>query len=360
MFGDSNPVVSGQQKRSYVKKLRVGVALSGGVDSTAAALLLKKHYTVTGFFMQLAQPDIEQHIARVRGVADTLGIPLHIVDLADAFERCVLNYFDSSYRRGLTPNPCVVCNAEIKFGLLLNAVVEAGMEKMATGHYARLEQSEYGFRLYKGADATKDQSYFLSRLHQSQLSRIIFPLGGYIKESLYSYVEECGFTSFRGSESQDVCFLQDRKIGEYLRQRFAFIPGAIMATDGTVLGHHTGIGNYTIGQRRGLGISAALPLYVVGIDAQLNQVIVGGEDELYTRDLFLDDLHWTAGRRPSLTQPFQVKIRSTHTGEAAELQPAANGRMHLRFSRAQRAVSPGQFGVLYRDDEVLGAGTIVR
>ncbi len=348
------------QKRSCVKKSRVGVALSGGVDSTAAALLLKRHYNVTGFFMQLAQPDIKRQIARVRCVADKLDIPLHIVDLADAFERCVLDYFDSSYRRGLTPNPCVVCNAEIKFGLLLDAVTEAGMEKMATGHYVRLEQSKHGYHLYKGADAAKDQSYFLCRLRQSQLARLIFPLGEHIKEHLYGYVEECGIGSFRGSESQDVCFLQDLKVGEYLRHRFAFIPGAIVATDGTELGRHAGIGNYTIGQRRGLGISAQEPLYVVEIDADLNQVVVGGEDELHSRDLLLDDLRWIAGREPSLDQPFQAKIRSTHTGSTAELRPAANCRMHLRFQEAQRAASPGQFAVLYRGDEMLGSGEIVK
>jgi len=342
-----------------VKKLQVGVALSGGVDSTATALLLKKHYNVTGFFMQLAQPDLQRQIERVRDVAGKLDIPLRIMDLAEDFEKRVLNYFRSRYRRGLTPNPCVVCNTEIKFGLLLDGVIEAGMEKMATGHYVRLKKSGRDFQLHKGVDPAKDQSYFLARLGQSQLAGLLFPLGEHRKKDIYDYVEEHGFNSFRGGESQDVCFLQGVSVGKYLQKHSACTPGAIVTVDGTVLGRHSGIGNYTVGQRRGLGISADRPLYVVAIDAHRNEVVVGGNDELYRHTLLLDDLHWLAGRPPSGNQTFQVKIRSTHSGGEAELQPAENGRMRLHFKEAQRAAAPGQFGVIYRGDEVLGAGEIV-
>lgn len=334
--------------------------MSGGVDSTACALMLKEKYEVQGFFMRLAQPDFSEQKLRVEHIADKLGIDLEIVDLRDEFEQTVLHYFSGSYFNGLTPNPCVKCNKEIKFGLFLDSILKKGMSKMATGHYARITRENDIYHLKTGLDPKKDQSYFLARLNQQQLGSVLFPLGDKEKESIYTFVEEQGFTHFRGQESQDVCFLEKNQIGRFLDNRNgqSTSMGKIVTTDGKVLGEHTGLFHYTIGQRKGLGISHPEPLYVVGLDAVNNTVLVGTNDELFSKTIQVKDLHWLSGTPPDLDQPYNVRIRYSHRGSPAQLKLQQSNCGTFTFSEAQRAITPGQFAVVYNNTELLGSGII--
>ncbi len=344
-----------------MKQIRVGLAMSGGVDSTSIALMLKDKYNVTGFFMQLAQPDLPQQIQRVSTIADQIGIPLKVIDLTTHFQEKVLDYFSASYFSGLTPNPCMICNREIKFGLFMDAIIAAGMDKIATGHYARVEKRNDLFHLLKGKDPHKDQSYFLSRLNQEQLSRILFPLGNMLKTDIYDYAEKSGFPDFRGMESQDICFLENQGVGDYLRLRFpqASKPGPLKTLDGAVLGNHNGLYNYTIGQRRGLGISDVTPYYVTKLNPEDNSVIVGKNKDLFRTTINLHNLHWLSGQIPELNRDYQVRIRYSHKGSLARLNKRDNDTFQLQFQSAQRAITPGQFGVIYKDDGVLGSGEIL-
>jgi tRNA-specific 2-thiouridylase len=344
-----------------VKERQIGIALSGGVDSTACALLLREHYQVKGFFMQLAQPNFAAQKARVETIAERLGIPLQIINLQQEFKQRVLDYFSGSYYQGLTPNPCVICNREIKFGLFMEAILSAGMDKMATGHYARIEQKEDVYHLHSGDDPKKDQSYFLSRLTQEQLSKVIFPLGEQTKESTYRFVEEHGFDDFQGLESQDVCFLENSRLGNFLEDHSTGenVTGSIVSTSGKVLGHHKGLFRYTIGQRKGLGIASEAPLYVVGLDATANRVIVGRNEELFKKQIRVRELHWLAAKAPDTAIDYKVRIRYSHRGSTARLILDDNGCGDIIFQEPQRAVTPGQFAVIYHDTELLGSGIIL-
>jgi tRNA-specific 2-thiouridylase len=344
-----------------VREKQIGIALSGGVDSTACALLLREHYQVKGFFMQLAQPNFTAQKARVEAIAKKLGITLQIINLQQEFEKRVLDYFSGSYFQGLTPNPCVICNREIKFGLFMEAILGAGMDIMATGHYARIEQTDNSFHLYSGDDPKKDQSYFLSRLTQQQLAKVIFPLGEKTKKSTYRFVEEHGFDDFHGLESQDVCFLENSQIGAFLENRSTSenVTGPIVSTSGKVLGRHKGLFRYTIGQRKGLGVSSDTPLYVVGLDATGNRVIVGKNEELYSKTIRVQKLHWITDNMPDMSIDYMVRIRYSHKGSPARLVLDDHGGGDIIFHEPQRAVTPGQFAVIYHDTELLGSGIIL-
>jgi len=348
------------KSRDQVGKTQIGIAMSGGVDSTACALLLQKKYEVHGFFMQLAQPDITNQIQRVQDVAARLNIPLQIIDLKSRFEEKVLNYFAQSYQNGYTPNPCMICNAKIKFGLFMDAICDHGIERIATGHYANTIEQHGCFFLKRGEDDRKDQSYFLARLSQKQLARVEFPLGAMTKTEVYDFVEEHGFTDFRGQESQDVCFLGDSSVGHFLETTTtaSAASGEIIDTKGVVLGQHNGIYNYTIGQRRGLGIAAATPLYVIRIDAADNRIVVGENQELFQNTIEIDDVLWSCNKPPLTDHEYQVKIRYGHQGESATIEQISESRYRLSFNAKQRAVTPGQFAVLYDQDLVMGSGTI--
>ena len=333
--------------------------MSGGVDSTACALILSARHRVEGFFMRLPHRRTDMQEARARVIADRLGIPLQVVDLQQAFEQQVLKHFSSEYFSGRTPNPCMVCNRTIKFGLLLEAILAAGHDKMATGHYARLDNAGPRPRLFQGIDSGKDQSYFLSRLSHEQLARTLFPLGDQHKEDTYRLVEERGFTDFRGLESQDVCFLENREIGGFLEARAGEhdCSGPIVDRSGRQLGRHHGFFRYTIGQRRGLGIAAAEPLYVIALDAATNTVVVGGNHDLLSDRMAVRDWHWLAGTPPVGDRIFTVRIRSTHHGAPARLLLAGDkGEIH--FQEQQRAITPGQFAVVYDGAELLGSAII--
>ncbi len=344
-----------------MERKKVGIAMSGGVDSTSCALLLQKEYDVSGFFMELAQPDIEKQKKRVRETAHRIGIPLTIINLQGKFQKKVLDYFTSSYDSGLTPNPCMVCNREIKFGLFMDEIMQHGMDCIATGHYARVLQKDDGFHLHTGIDPTKDQSYFLARLTQKQLSRVIFPLGSQTKETTYRYIEKQGFDSFRGQESQDVCFYDSNKIADYLQQNLSDCDrqGEIVTANGKVLGLHSGLFRYTIGQRRGLGISDTTPWYVIRLDGKKNQVVVGKNDALFNKEITLKQLNWISTTEPDFSCEYTVRIRYSHRGSTAILKKIGEDMCQIRFSEQQRAITPGQFGVIYQDDEVIGSGVII-
>jgi tRNA-uridine 2-sulfurtransferase len=346
-----------------VKKKKIGIAMSGGVDSTACGLLLRQDYEVQGFFMRLAGPDLPiqtDQEQRARHIAGQLGIDLHVIDLSREFAATILHYFTTTYQQGRTPNPCMLCNHAIKFGLFLDAILAQGMEGMATGHYARIAQQGNIFQLYQGIDRAKDQSYFLARLNQQQLRHSLFPLGERNKEEVYQLVEEHGFTDFRGQESQDVCFLGDTPISEFLSTRIpqAEQAGDIINSEGRVLGKHQGLFHYTIGQRRGLGLADPTPWYVTGLAPQSRSVIVGKEADLYRDTMVIRRPHWLTGQTPEAGQTYQVKIRYRHQGVDAKIRKRDEEYWEIEFVTPQRAITPGQFGVIYEDDRVIGCGEI--
>jgi tRNA-specific 2-thiouridylase len=335
------------------------VAMSGGVDSSVtAALLQQRGYTVVGVFMLLAQADGLIQAERARRIADSLGICLEVVDLAAEFKRQVLDYFSGAYQAGKTPNPCVVCNRTIKFGLLREFGRSLGITAMATGHYARTAVGPDGrVRLLTGLDPKKDQSYFLAALGQQQLAGLSFPLGETTKEEVYRAAAELGLSGLHSAESQDICFLHGRNLSDFFAG-LPLRPGDFVTRSGEVRGRHQGIHLYTVGQRRGLGIPDATPYYVVGLDPVGNQVVIGKEEDLWQDRLTLAEMRWTAGVAPELPQSFMVKIRYRHAAAPALVSQESDGSYSIKFTAPQRAITPGQFAVLYQDDEVIGSGAI--
>ena len=338
----------------------IGVAMSGGVDSTVTAgLLLEQGFSVHGFFMVLPLPGLDQQISRVTRIARHLQIPLHCVDLRQQFNITIIQYFVDSYRQGLTPNPCVVCNQMIKCGQLMQEMTACGMAKMATGHYARIMHSDDDtVTLHRAVDLSKDQSYFLCRLSAEQLERLILPLGNWKKSAVYEQARRMEALDFDGKESQDVCFLANRELTSFLaEQGLPGRSGEIRTGDGKVLGSHRGIWQYTVGQRRGLGIPDATPWYVTALDTATNQVIIDKNDKLFHRDLLLRDVQWLIPAQDN--RKGRVQIRSRHRAAEAEIQPLDNNRAQVCFAEPQRAITPGQFAVFYQEQQVIGSGIIM-
>jgi len=334
--------------------------MSGGVDSSVTASLLRqKGFAVHGFFMLLPLPGAEKHIKRVQSVADHLSIPLHCIDMKEFFSRTVIDYFIRTYRNGYTPNPCIICNQQIKFGTLMNIIRNEGMEKMATGHYARIKKmSDGNFILQRGCDPKKDQSYFLCRLAAEQLENLILPLGDLTKEEVYDLAAELNLSGIHGPESQDICFLAGETISTFFaKQGIGDSPGDIISTKGTVIGQHRGLWRHTVGQRRGLGLPDATPWYVKQLDAENNRLVVCKNDALFTRKIVIRDVLWTD---PAVPTPWQgyVQIRGRHKASPAKIVAGGNGLWIITFETRQRAVTPGQFAVFYREDSVAGSGII--
>jgi tRNA-specific 2-thiouridylase len=341
-----------------LSKKRVAVALSGGVDSSAAALLLKEAaYEVIGIHMRLwDSPGFDDQAHRAEDICRTLDIPYHQVDVQREFESCVVDYFCREYQQGRTPNPCVACNQHIKFGLLLDKALSLGADYLATGHYARVEHSRDGHRLLKATDTRRDQSYFLYTLTQEKLGRVLFPLGEHSRDEVKQMAKQTGLPTATKS-SQDLCFISQKNYGAFLSQRFGTLPGDIVDTQGKRLGQHRGIAFYTIGQRHGLGLASGKPLYVIRIEPESNRIVLGPEEELYSRRLAADKVNWISGKAPQEPITVTAKIRYKSKEAEAILVPRDDS-VDVHFTQPQKAVTPGQAIVFYNVDEVLGGAII--
>jgi len=346
--------------------MRIAVAMSGGVDSSVAALLLRRDgHDVAGITMVLGTAGTSEAadaLARAEAAARILGIPHRAVDVSAAFQRSVVDYFVSEYAQGRTPNPCIPCNRILKFGLLLDGARADGASMLATGHYARATPRQPGgpVALRRGLDAAKDQSYFLYSLTQVQLTHVLFPLGDLTKSEVRRIALEAGIPTTRADESADACFVPGGDVAEFLRARApgAATPGPIVDSSGARIGTHRGYGLYTVGQRSALGLSRATPAYVVRIVPRENTVVVGEDRDLYADVLEAEDLSWVAGAPPARRFRATAKVRYAGRAEACDVA-LDRGRAAVRFVAPQRAVTPGQAVVFYDGDEVLGGGTIV-
>ncbi len=351
---------------------KVIVAMSGGVDSSVAALLLKREgYQVIGVTMRLfnieektlpayykgccAVDDVED----ARRVCEILGAPHYVLNLQREFKSHVIDYFVAEYQRGGTPHPCIACNDRIKFSFLLQRAHFLGAAYVATGHYARILHGQEGYRLLTGADAAKDQSYVLYGMTQSQLSHTLMPVGWRPKEEIRELARNAGFPNADKPDSQEICFIPMGDYRDFLKKRVTPKPGRLVASDGAEVGTHRGIEFYTVGQRRGLGLSSPIPLYVTDINPGTGDVTVGPEPELYRRDLWVSGANYPSGLEPPQGVRVSVKIRYKSEPVAATLHPRGPDAL-VRFDEPQRAVTPGQAAVFYRGQEVLGGGRIVR
>lgn len=337
---------------------KVAVAMSGGVDSSvAAALLNKAGYHVSGIHARLwSEAEPKGHLSDLKGICRQLGIPFKQVDLTDDFRRLVVDYFSQEYSRGRTPNPCVVCNQQVKFGLLMEKALDGGADYLATGHYARVETAPEGYRLLKGADQAKDQSYFLYRLGQKQLARLLLPLGELSKEKVKKMAAELGLPTTSRSESQDICFIPGNDYRAFIAEHVSFQSGDIVDVKGKVLGQHRGLAHYTVGQRQGLGLSLPEHLYVIELDAGNNRLVVGSRDQLLHSVLLASQLSWVSGKAP--VGPVKVSARVRYRAPEVAADLCLNNGAEVRFEEPQQAVAPGQSVVFYQDEVVLGGGII--
>jgi len=339
------------------------VALSGGVDSAVAAqLLIQANYHVSGVTLRLWSdgPGTERTAQRAHQVALQLGIPFTILDAERRFRDRVVDYFLSEYAAGRTPNPCVVCNQELKFRLLFEFAAASQIPFVATGHYARINHSQAGYELMRGLDRQKDQSYFLHRLRQDQLSQLLFPVGEHTKQEIRSLAQACNLPAAGQAESQDICFIPEGDYRQFL-VRFSpnlCQPGPIYDSSGNLLGQHQGCAAYTIGQRKGLGISAAEPLYVLTIEPAANRLIVGPARELGQDECHFQNMHYISSM--ATTQPFSALAQIRYRAEPTQVTvtPYDSKTVHVQFSEKQRDITPGQFLVLYHDQTVIGGGAI--
>jgi len=338
------------------------VGISGGVDSAVAAAILKERgYRVEGLYIQNGFPAGSERDAAA--VAATLGFPLHTLDTASSFRKDVVDYFAGEYLAGRTPNPCIVCNKKIKFRYLLEEARTRGLDSIATGHYARIEDSggEDGFRLFKGIDRGKDQSYFLFRLGQEELGHLIFPNGERTKKEIQEMAQGLGLPP--GKESQEICFIPDDNYRNFLENYPVTLPrpGNIVDREGNVVGRHRGTHTVTIGQRKGLNIASRRPYYVLEINTERDEVIVGREEDQFASGLIADNCSWIS-KNPvgGDTLHARTYIRYRHRGVDSEIIPLPGGQVQVRFMTPQKAVAPGQAAVFYQGDCLTGGGWIER
>ncbi len=349
---------------------KVVVAMSGGVDSSVAAALLKQQgYEVIGMMLRLwSEPGKEESnrcctpdaMALARRVAANLDIPFYVVDAKEVFRKTVVEYFLDGYARGETPNPCLICNRQIRWEFLLNHALALEAEFMATGHYVRKQDAGDRHQLLRAVDRSKDQSYVLHVLNQEKLKRALFPVGDYTKPEIRKIAESFGLPTASRHDSQDLCFLAGDNYRNFLQRNAADMlkPGKITRRDGKVVGEHNGLANYTIGQRKGLGVSSAVPLYVLDKDATSNTVIVGTQDELGSRELIAHNVNWISGEAPNESFRAEVKIRYTAKEAEALVMPLEDGQVKVQFDAPQRDITAGQAAVFYQGDVLLGGGLI--
>jgi len=367
---------------SEITQERIVVAMSGGVDSCASALLLcEQGYAVIGVAMQVwdyrknggnatratccAPSDFDD----AREIADSRAFPFYVFDFEDSFYDAVIEPFVNSYLRGQTPNPCLDCNRKVKFHELRERARALGADKVATGHYAQIRKKPDGsMGLYTAADKEKDQSYFLYALTQDDLRTTLFPVGSMTKPQVRDYLYEHGFDVASKAESQDICFVSS-SVAEFVKKSSGVtLPGgSFVDREGKQLGTHEGVHQFTVGQRKGLGLSDRFPLYVVDIDSEENTVRVGPKEDLERKDFFVGDLSWVSGTAPTGPITARVKLRYRHPGVICRIEPLANSRARLEFLDEWTAVSPGQAAVFYSTEaesdaalEVLGGGRILK
>lgn len=337
---------------------RVVVAMSGGVDSSVAAALLKQSgYEVSGIHMGLGEGIMPSALADLERTCQILDIPLYKLKLEREFKRLVIDYFCQEYSRGRTPNPCVACNQYVKFDVLLERALETGAEHFATGHYARVESGPEGYKLKKAVDISKDQAYFLYTLGQEQLRYLLLPLGELTKERVKAIARELDLPASGHRESQDVCFIPDDDYREFIAANIPLREGEIVDINGEMLGKHRGLALYTVGQRQGLGLGSSEPLYVLKLDAESNKFVVGTREQALHNVLVARQLCWVSGKTPQTPMEITARIRYRAPEAAAELYPGGDS-VELRFVEPQSAIAPGQSVVFYQGDEVLGGGII--
>src|SRR5579859_97195 len=354
---------------------RVVVAMSGGVDSSvAAALLVQQGYDVIGMMMRLWSEDGEgargynrcctpDQMDDARRIADDLGIPFYVLDTRDVFKNTIVHFFIDQYSQGNTPNPCLECNRHIRFEWLLNNALALDADYLATGHYARIQQTTEGdYQLLKGVDETKDQSYVLSVMGQSQLAHTMFPVGGYHKPEVRALAEKFGLPVASKHDSQDLCFLADGDYRRFLAQHApkTIKPGPILLRDGRQIGEHNGLPNYTIGQRKGINLSWPEPLYVLATDSRRNALIVGTAAELGSDRLTANTITWIKGSPPADSFRAEVKVRYKARPVWATINVIADDRIEVKFDAPVRHITPGQGAICYDGDVCLGGGIIER
>ncbi|OGT66108.1 MAG: tRNA 2-thiouridine(34) synthase MnmA [Gammaproteobacteria bacterium RIFCSPLOWO2_02_47_7] len=357
-----------------MKKQKVIVGLSGGVDSSVCALLLQEQgYQIEGLFMKnwdertpagscMWEADVEDAMR----VCQTLGIPLNTVDLSAAYWTGVFSHFIDEYKSGRTPNPDILCNQEIKFRAFLDHALQLGADRIATGHYARIVQQDGTYHLLKGLDKNKDQSYFLCRLNQEQLARSLFPVGELEKTTVRELAKKAGFITHDKKDSTGICFIGERPFREFLGRYIPRQTGEIRTTDGKTVGTHDGIFYYTLGQRQGLGIGGIQganeePWYVVGKDIEKNILYIGqGHDHplLYSQKLTATNLHWISGQLPAIPFQCSAKTRYRQADQDCVIEQIENRQCEVRFTVPQRAATPGQYIVFYQADTCLGGAII--
>jgi len=359
-------------------KKKVVVGLSGGVDSSVAAYLLKEQgYDVIGVTMQIWQEEDvftqEEEggccglsaVDDARRVAQLLDIPYYVMNFREDFQKSVIDYFVEEYQKGCTPNPCNACNRHVKWEALLKRAKEIGADYIATGHYARVKQLENGrYTIQNSVTAQKDQTYALYNLTQDQLACTLMPVGAYTKEEIRQMAEHIQLPVAHKQDSQDICFIPDGGYARFIKEETGstFKPGNFVDVDGNILGQHKGIIHYTIGQRKGLGLTAPTPLFVKEIRPETNEVVICQSQQLFETECYVKDMNYMGMSEIGFGEEVVAigKVRYSHKGASCKLTLTEDGRVLCRFDEPQRAMTPGQAAVFYRDDYVLCGGTIDR